>query len=182
MKRFSLTQLLLFMTWCGIGCFVISQYLATMPYRGRINGVQNGTFYHYAEQKQFGSTIDSDAVRRSTAWLPSEADPPLSARSALAAADKLRRERLRDVNGWEWGLESITLLPLDGANHKWCWKVNFEANPTAGFISGRYPQFSAFVLMNGEVITPEEKDYDNGFGIVPAPAVKSGTKDSPPSH
>jgi len=168
MQRFSLTQLLLFMTWCGITCFVVSQYLAATVYRGRMHGVYNATYYHYAEDKQFASTLDADAVKRSTTWRANEADPPLSARQALVIADRLRKERLRDVNGWEWGLESIALLPLDGAKGKWCWQVSFAANPTSGQLARGQPQFSAFVLMNGEVISPNEKKYDNAFGVIPA--------------
>ena len=166
MKRFTLTHLLLFVTWCGIGCVVLSQYLTTMPYTGSTNDIHGATFYDYSDGQQFSSTLDEERVRASTPWNPRNANPPVSAREALAIADKLRRTRLRDVNNWTWKLESLTLYPLDGANNKWCWHVTFEAHVVQGMLSGTAPSFSAFVLMDGTVIPPEPEPYDSQFGIV----------------
>jgi len=166
MKRFTLTHLLLFVTWCGIGCVVVSQYMATMPYTGSTHDIKGSSFYDYGAGERFTSTIDEEKVRESPSWNPRNSNPPLSAREALSIAEKLRKERLKDVNGWKWGLDSLTLYPLDGANNKWCWRVSFVAYPEHGAMAGHAPEFNPFVLMNGKVIPPEAEPYDSQFGII----------------
>jgi len=173
MKRFTLTHLLLFVTWCGIACVVGSQYLATMPYTGATHDNAGATFYDYTDDERFASSLEQELVRASPAWNPRQANPPISAREALAIAERLRRQRLRDLNGWKWGLDALTLYPLDGANNKWCWRVSFSSHPEDGNMAGSVPQFSAFVLMDGTVVPPKTESYQSQLGVVPAEEVKT---------
>ena len=168
MKRFTITQLLLFVTWCAIAFVLLSRYLATAPYLGETHDIDGTTFSDYGLDEITQTTINEQAVKDSPVWHPADVNPPISARSALSIAERFRRERLRDKNNWKWGLESLTLYPLDGKNNKWCWCVLFTAYPETGGMSGIPPQFSVYVLMNGDVVTPESEAYDylKEWGII----------------
>lgn len=167
MKQFTITQLLLFVTWCGIGAFVLARVLATPPYQGHTHDIEGTTFYHYGvDDEQVTTTLDEDAVARTPPWPAADPNPPLSARKALSIADQFRRERLRDKNNWEWGLDSLTLYPLLADGNKWCWSVDFTAYPKTGGLGGRPPSISVFVLMNGEVVVPNEAEDLAKWGIV----------------
>jgi hypothetical protein len=147
MKQFTITHLLLLVTWCAIASIVLARFFANAPYQGDTH---------------------ENAVRQSPAWHPADSNPPVSARSALSIAEQFRRARLRDKNNWKWGLESLTLYPLDGKNNKWCWCVLFTAYPEVGGLGGVPPQFSVYVLMNGNVVTPKSDaaEYLKEWGIM----------------
>src|SRR5688572_9651969 len=128
------------MTSCGIVFFAISRLIAPAPYAGHTHDAAGGTYIDYAFDKAFITNISEDAVAKSPSWNPNESNPPLSARQALRAADRLRREKLGDDSTWKWGLESIALVPLDAKQNKWCWLVRFAAYPTSGGLGGRAPE------------------------------------------
>jgi hypothetical protein len=159
MKRITITHLLLFVTWCAILFVWLSRYFATAPYQGTTNDL-SGMFSYYGLGETTSTTIDEEVVTRSPVWHPADSNPPVSARSALSIAERFRRERLHDKNNWKWGLESLTLYPIDGKHNKWCWCVLFTAYPEVGGMGGMPPEFSAYVLMNGEVVTPETESND----------------------
>lgn len=93
MKRFSITQLLLFVTWCGIAFFLLARYLAKPPYQGGFHDIQGTVRYHYGLRGFSRTKFDETAVRESPTWDPADANPPLSAARALAIADRFRRQR-----------------------------------------------------------------------------------------
>ena len=168
MKQFTITHLLLLVTWCAIASIVLARFFANAPYQGDTHDIDGATFYTYGLDENTETTIDENAVRQSPAWHPADSNPPVSARSALSIAEQFRRARLRDKNNWKWGLESLTLYPLDGKNNKWCWCVLFTAYPEVGGLGGVPPQFSVYVLMYGNVVTPksEAADYLKEWGIM----------------
>ena len=57
MKQFSITQLLLFVTWCGIAFFVLARYLTAPPYQGFFHDLQGKTSYHYGVRGMSGTKI-----------------------------------------------------------------------------------------------------------------------------
>lgn len=168
MKRFTTAHLLLIATWCAIAAVVLSRYFAIAPFQGATHDIEGTTFYTYGLEENTETTIDEQAVKQSPVWHPADSNPPISARSALAIADRFRRERLRDKNNWKWGLDSLTLYPLDGKNNKWCWCVLFVAYPEHGGLGGLPPQFSVYILMNGDVVIPTftASDYLKEMGII----------------
>lgn len=167
MKQFSLTQLFLFTTWCGIAFFAISRYFATSPYQGRFEDIEAKMFYHKGSDEELEvTTFDEAMVRKAPVWSPADPNPPVSARMALSIAERIRAERFDDKSNWRWYLTSLTLYPLDGKNHKWCWCVLFTGYPKAGGLGGMPPQFAAYILMNGEVVLTDEPE--EVFGILPS--------------
>jgi hypothetical protein len=90
-------------------------------------------------------------------WRATEDNPPISARQALIIADRCRRERLIDKENSKWGLESLTLYPLDSDSNKWCWRVMFTPDEHSSQVGGRGLEFfRIFVLMDGEVLMPDD--------------------------
>ena len=47
MKRFSISNLLLLVTWCAIVMFVISRQFATSPYEGLTDDIEGTKFFDY---------------------------------------------------------------------------------------------------------------------------------------
>ena len=168
MKQFSITQLLLFVTWCGIAFFVLARYLTAPPYQGFFHDLQGKTSYHYGVRGMSGTKIDKDAVEDSPAWDPADANPPVSAARALSIADRIRVERLKDTSGRRWGLDSLNLCPLDGKHNQWCWRVTFMASPGRSDFAGQPPRFVAYILMNGEAVISDA--YGNPPSVIGEPA------------
>jgi hypothetical protein len=158
--RFTLTHLMLIVTWLAIIIAVARPYFLDRPFTGFTHDVEGTTFNHYAFEEAYTTTIEPEAVAKSPAWSPSAPNPPISARRALLIAEKYRHKRLIDHDNWRWGLDSIALYPLDGARGKWCWAVNFTAYPSKGGFSGIPPEFCAFVLMDGNVVEAKASPND----------------------
>jgi hypothetical protein len=157
---FTLTQLFLVITWIAIGFIAFSRYFTAAPYQGDTHDVEGVTYRSYGLTERTTTRITNDLVSQSPPWHPADPNPPISARGALAIAERFRKARLRNVNNWKWGLESLALLPLNSKERKWCWEVRFIAYPEQGGLGGGAPEFQVFVLMNGEVILPESEAYD----------------------
>lgn len=91
MKQFSLTQLLLFITWCGIAFFAFSRYLVRSPYQGSFENIEGMTFYHEGLDDELEETdFDEAMVRRAAPWNPADPNPPLSARMACMSLARRR--------------------------------------------------------------------------------------------
>jgi hypothetical protein len=153
--RFNLTQLFLAVTWACIVLTFLYHRFAPLPYEGSAQDIAGYTFTDYGLEDRFETTITDEIVARASAWPPGAANPPVSARKALLIANRFRQTRLVDKNNWKWGLESVSLLPLDGKSNKWCWSILFSAFPEEGGFSGIPPEFTVIVLMDGTVIEPE---------------------------
>src|SRR5262249_28550644 len=154
--------------WAAIAATFATRYFAPKPYRGATSDVEGMTFVY---GHTGGVTITPEIVANSPEWLPSEPDPPISAKRALAIADRYRQAHLRDKHNWAWNLEQIALVPLDGQNNKWCWTVHFNAMPVSGGLNGGVPTCEIFVLMNGDVVENESQldDASQQMGILEKP-------------
>lgn len=160
MKRFTISNLLLIVTWCAIVMLFVSRQFAISPYEGLTDDIEGTIFFAYGLEEDVETEIDKEAVRKSPRWDPAYENPPVSARAALLIANQFRRDSLRDNALWEWRLAYITLYPIDGKNNKWCWCIRFAAHAKKGGYSGRPPEFAVFVLMNGKIVMPKFNKSD----------------------
>jgi len=158
--RFMIRDLLWLTVVIGLACVILAPYLASPGFLGETEDMKGVTYVDRALSQAFVTTISDDLVEKSPAWDRTEANPPVSAKSALGIAEQFRRERLKGAPGWQWQLQSLALLPLDGQSNKWCWSVTFVANRVEGGSSGIPPVFTVVVLMDREVIVPQEEEYD----------------------
>jgi hypothetical protein len=158
--RFSLQNLLLVVTWCAILAVVGSRFLRPKPFSGKLNDDFLLACYCRLPDQAFAATITEDIIQSSPAWDPNDLNPPVSARAALQIEDRVRKEMLRDDSFWKWGLNEISLVPLNGESNKWCWSVRFTAFPENGGVGGNVPEFGVFILMDGSVIKPSVSEHD----------------------
>ena len=160
MKRFTITHCLLLVTWAAIAFVVASQYLRTNPYNGLIAENYGLVLEDDRSGRQF--TIDEELIAAAPAWDTRKANPPLSARNALAIANRVLNEKLTDTKYQTWYLEQLALMPMDGKNGKWCWFVlfNLALKPNEyGGRSGPPIQYGAYILMDGTVVALESGEY-----------------------
>jgi hypothetical protein len=157
--RFSLRALLVVVAVCGVGSLWLRRSVLPRPYTGHIYAWSVGSYQDDGLDAEFTTRLTDDAAAESPTWNPADPNPPLSARAALGIADKVRKEKLRDKDGWKWGLDTIELKPLDPAKNTWCWSVVFVAYPNGG-LGGEAPRVHVIVLMNGKVIEPEVRARD----------------------
>lgn len=108
----------------------------------------------------YASTITEKMLAASPEWADSEPDPPLSARKAMALAERTYsavakgepiREELERELAW------VRLVPL--GKKKWCWEVRYQWHIRLGASSGTPSDFRVFVLMNGDVVQPEKQTW-----------------------
>lgn len=156
-ERFTVTQMLLAVTWLGIALATLPKLWQTLPYNGLFDDTQPVVFDDLATKRHV--TITDEMIASSPAWNPSTNHPPLSARDALRAVDSFRRTHLSESGVWQWELASISLYPLDGAYGKWCWIALFEAYVKSGASSGPPIRYAAYVMMDGNVVGMAETEY-----------------------
>ena len=154
LMRISLSNLLLLVTWSCIACFFLVRWGAEFSYDDNTNDL-TGDFYSAR------LAIAPEEMRLLPTWNAYDANPPLSARNALQVAKEFRKTRLKESVGEHynvvWGLNSISLCPLNKETGKWCWRVEFEAYPDMKHLSLGGPDISLsiYVLMNGKVYEPD---------------------------
>ncbi len=141
-------------TRSGLGCrlalvFIISAIAASAL--GEL-AVAIEAIYSYDFDRCFVVTLTDQALQRSPAWRPTDANPPISARTAMSLAEREKRKLVKDANGWTWHLESAALVPRD--SDRWYWRVRYTADNVHG-IGGLPPYLSLAVLMDGTVIEPD---------------------------
>ncbi len=146
------------LTWCCIACVFFSRYFGHPEYLGETNDLAGSTFSARLDPALF----DQKAISEMPTWHAADANPPLSARAALKIADQFRQNQLQNIHNFGWGLDSVSLCPLDGRNGKWCWLVEFTAWPEKQnlTLSGPIPQVFVYVLMDGRIIEPENEMVD----------------------
>lgn len=147
-------------------CLVVACALATANASAMDDQLSSGVgfFVHTWEQKwDLSVDLGEDDLRESPAWPPETANPPCSARKAIATARAgLPLSNLPEEYQGEpiaWKLASATLafarLPNDEAEIRWYWIVEFERK-----INGRETQtLPLVVLMDGKLITPTFSPY-----------------------
>ncbi len=62
MKRFTVTHLLLLVTWSGIVFYVIARHTHPYPYRGAIHDASGWTHFDYALDHQLGTELGDFSV------------------------------------------------------------------------------------------------------------------------
>lgn len=100
------------------------------------------------------TVVREGALNRSL-WLPEEENPPVSARKALALAEKEKERVLRGVRGGNtrWVLNSINLTPA--GRNRWYWEVEYHGYPPGG-MTGRPYVLIFVVLMDGRLVKPKK--------------------------
>jgi hypothetical protein len=115
------------------------------------------TLYSYAFSKQYIVTISREALEKSPSWTDDAENPPLSARRAIRLANGMKDSIVKDSNDFKWRLRSASLEPA--GDRKWYWLVYYEAEFQGGASTGQPNHLRLAVLMDGEVIKPEVKDF-----------------------
>jgi hypothetical protein len=121
--------------------------------------------YTYIYGEQWVLELKHDDIRRRK-WTVQMSNPPVSAREAIAKADKVSKIIIKnlkkDNNDSDWAIESVALMPLDRKNPDikenkdcWFWLVRYE---DFSLMSGQPSQFEVAVLMDGSVISPKREE------------------------
>lgn len=161
LRQVTLRTALALLTIAAIFLFLNRRFLRDAPYTGPVSDIGDGgteIVYKDDDREDAISVVVTQVMTQGQpTWKAYSGNPPLSARKALEIADKFRRTRFREQENYDWALKCASLTPLDSENGKWCWVVLFEANATRGVgSSGFWPEFPVYVLMDGEVIEPED--------------------------
>jgi hypothetical protein len=147
MKRFSISSVLLLLTWSAIGCVIASRYLAHDPYRGET--LDANLYFAFDDYRPIVTNqLVEKLVDDHPTWNYSDANPPISSQTALVTAETFRRDHIRDFPNASWGVQSISLAPLNIKKAKWCWRIDYVLCPTIrAAINDK--EFSIFVMMDG---------------------------------
>jgi len=173
--RYSIATLLLVSTWVAIAVCVVTPFLfdsVRNVYSGPVTDHPNisvSVFPEYDSTDVLRSTVSENDILKTPNWTSAAENPPFSAADAMQSADQLRRQLLKTNTGWDWNLESVSLVPLNSSGLKWCWRVDFRAVPIDHFdIMGVRPEFVAFVLMDGSTVIPKRyrRDDMGRYGVV----------------
>jgi hypothetical protein len=133
MKRFSISAALLLLTWISVAFAMVSQYARQHPYRGFTRDKYVDVVRKYIPgisaltEQSYDPELPPEFVADTPIWDFTSANPPLSVQMAIERAEQFRRDHLQKVDiNRKWGLKSISLLPLIGAEAKWCWCVEYR--------------------------------------------------------
>lgn len=104
--------------------------------------------------------VTFEAFERCPPWSPAEPNPPVSARKALALAEKEKARILREMPEEkdyhvDWHLQAIKLVPLE--RNRWYWEIEYWGLPFGG-LGGVPFNLNLVVLMDGTLVQPEEVD------------------------
>lgn len=105
--------------------------------------------------RYFVTTISREMLQRSPPWRPNEANPPLSARKALAVAEREKARLIRPSADRDtvWSLEGISLVPR--ADDRWYWVIEYWGTP-GGALGGSPSVLNVVVLMDGTLVQPKK--------------------------
>lgn len=109
--------------------------------------IESYTFGH-----QLTTTLPEEPI--GPTWKMSESTPPLSVSQAVALAEEFRQRTVQDLEDFEWGLSSITLVPWDAESGYWYWMIYFEQLVLQGGSTGVPSHLNVIVLMDGTVVHP----------------------------
>ena len=164
MKSYSLRFLFLAVFLAALSCWYIQRLHQSQPYSGLASDIGTGESWQKYSDMDWDNhiviEIKNSVTRSQASWEHTDANPPVSARTALQIADKFRRERFQDHTFYDWSLEHAALTPLDIKDDKWCWIILFKAVPKPGTGgSGLWPEFPVYVLMDGSILEPEDPKH-----------------------
>ena len=113
------------------------------------------SYSSYAFGKRYEVTFTFEALDKTPKWGEDDENPPLSARKALKAANKMKDSLVKDAKGFKWRLVSLDLTPADG--ERWYWIAHYKALTQKG--TGRPPSLKLVVLMDGRAVKPVISDH-----------------------
>jgi hypothetical protein len=120
---------------------------------------QNGDLVSSVDGKQYRTHISREQLEAEPSWSPEDANPPLTARKAVASASKVLSRLLG--NPEEWKL-SLICLRSPGNDDKWIYVVRFAGLPKVRWTESNDLQFITLaVLMNGEVLEPVVRSFED---------------------
>lgn len=127
--------------------------------------------YSYFFGKRAALRLDYDEIRKTPKWDMESPNPPISAKRAIELANPIKMRVLKDIAGFHWELESVSLRPLDPRypdnelnKNCWYWLVTYEAYPL--LFTGPQPKFEVAVLLDGSVVRPTIREVRGALGGV----------------
>ncbi len=126
--------------------------------------------------KHYSTPITEAMVKKTPAWKADAENPPVSARKAMALAEKYVDQKFKldkaNAEKWERGFESISLV--EHGDH-WFWHVHYEWYPTQEEPGENVPYAYVVVLMDGTVV-PLEVEKPQPTKGPPAAPVQQAAK------
>jgi hypothetical protein len=114
-------------------------------------------YISHAYGKRYEVTVPNALLEKTPKWDGADENPPLSAKKALEAANKMKDSLVSDTKGIKWVLESLALAPSAGA--RWYWTATYRAACAPGYgASGPPITLTLVILMNGTAIQPKVSD------------------------
>jgi len=108
--------------------------------------------YDY-DGKCYTFTVCAEQQASCPKWdLEKDADPPLSAATAIAKATKFMAT-IKTKEGLWWEFKELALVKLEG----WMWQARYRLTKQ-GIMSGTWPDMPCWILMDGTVIQPKITD------------------------
>ena len=107
-------------------------------------------FSSYIDHQRYEFSVSQSALSDSPSWSDTEAFPPLSPRTAIAAAWEQLKALGKNPNGWR--MNNISLAPI-GQEGKWVYLVELEEPPPRPD-GGIHGSMKIVVLMDGKTVSP----------------------------
>jgi hypothetical protein len=125
---------------------------------------QNGDLVSSVDGKEYRTRISGEQLEAAPSWNPEDANPPLTARKAVASASKVLSQLLGNPDEWK---VSLICLRSPGSDDKWIYVVKFAGLPKVRWTeSSGLQSITLAVLMNGETLKPEVRSFEDS----PVPA------------
>jgi hypothetical protein len=114
-------------------------------------------FASHAFRTSYHTRVTPETMRKTPTWGGLAENPPLSARDALRAADKMKDELVKDTDEYEWRLRSLNLR---GRGRWWYWVAHYRPLPRQGGPSSHSGwELQLAVLMDGTAVKPDVKAW-----------------------
>jgi hypothetical protein len=148
-KHFSISTVLLVLTWICIACFFAAKYVSKTA---KANEPKEMPHFVNLEYGFLHPQIPDEGIAESPVWDYTNEHPPISARKVLEIAESFRQSQLPKIKSTRWALTSIQLFPIDAMNAKWCWCINFAEYPSGRAELGH--SVTMYVMMDGKTLDP----------------------------
>ena len=132
------------------------------------------------DKQHYVTLITEEMVKKTPVWKADAENPPVSARKAIALADKYVAQKFKPdpkvAPKWEQDFESISLV---AHGDHWFWHVHYEWYPTQGEPGENVPHAYVVVLMDGTVV-PLQIEKAQPTNAKPAVPVQQAAKPAGP--
>jgi hypothetical protein len=116
------------------------------------------TAFGLAFGKEYVIRLTKERMERAPKWTETSDNPPVSARKALQAAERLADRLIGGRPGFKRSLEEgIRLKPT---RYGWVWIVYFTWGPTDAMSTGIPHNLAVVILMDGTAVEPEIRDWN----------------------